>query len=116
MATIYSGSQATILKTKDGGLTWNIEWHSNYQGERFTGIFYLNEAKGFAIRYDKLCMTLDSSKTWNPVFTTDNNDWLTSMWFVNDQKGFFTGEQGVLYQTNDGGQKWKQAPYIDSYP
>lgn len=116
MATIYSGSQATILKTKDGGLTWNIEWHSNYQGERFTRIFYLNEAKGFAIRYDRLYMTLDSSKTWNQVFTTGNNDWLTSMWFVNDQKGFLTGEQGLLYQTNDGGQTWKQAPYIDSYP
>ncbi len=116
MATIYSGAQATILKTKDGGLTWNIEWYSNYQGEVFTKIFYLNEAKGFAIRYDKLYMTVDSSKTWNRVFTTGNPDWLTSMWFVNAQEGFLTGEQGLLYQTDDGGQTWKQAPYIDSYP
>jgi photosystem II stability/assembly factor-like uncharacterized protein len=115
MATIYSNSQSTILKTKDGGLTWNIEWNARYQGELFTKIFYLNEAKGFAIRYDKLYMTLDSSKTWKPVLTGYNNYWLTSMWFVNDQKGFLAGEQGLLYQTNDGGQTWKQAPYIDSY-
>lgn len=111
-----AGSQGIIVKTKDGGLTWKDEWHAKYQGELFTKIFYLNEGKGFAIRYDKLYVTLDSSKTWTPIFTTSNNDWFTSICFVNDQKGFLTGEQGLLYQTNDGGQTWQQAPYVDSYP
>jgi photosystem II stability/assembly factor-like uncharacterized protein len=93
----------TIVKTKDGGETWNEIWHSQFNGEVFHKIYFLDEKTGYASRYDRLFKTTDSARTWTELW---DDQTISSIWFINTSTGFVAGENGMLKQTLDSGRTW----------
>ncbi|HVW60594.1 MAG TPA: T9SS type A sorting domain-containing protein, partial [Puia sp.] len=90
---------------------------SQYNGETFTRIFYVDESTAFAIRGYQLYKTTDSAKTWTLMaLTNDYVNWLTDIWFTDKQTGFVAGESGAIFTTHDAGATWQsQNPLINNY-
>lgn len=105
---LQSGSNSSlIVKTTDGGETWKDMWKSEYMGESFHRIDYVTETSAYAVRYGSLYKTTDNSKTWQKVFERDFGD-LNDVYFIDANKGFICGDQGIMYMTEDGGNNWTQ--------
>lgn len=104
---LKSGSGGSlIVKTTNGGETWEDIWRSQYMGETFSRIDYVSETTAYAIRYQALYKTTDNSQTWQKIFELDYGS-LNDVYFLNSQKGFICGDQGIMYITTDGGGNWK---------
>ena len=106
VTTGSAGFQGSIVKTKDGGITWKTVWEAQYMGEGFRHIFYVSEDTGYAISYNQLFKTTDGSQTWTLVFTSQYFYELTSVCFITSQKGFVTDSDDNIIRTNDGGKTW----------
>ena len=105
-----------IVKTKDGGTTWNSVWGAQYNGEDFTKIFYIDESTGYAIRYSQLFKTTDSSKTWTALNIGNTNDYaLTDLWFTDQQNGFVVDELSDLLVTHDAGSTWHRQDFMQGF-
>jgi len=102
---IYYGG--TIVKTRDGGETWNPVWQSQFYGEVFHKIYFIDEKTGYASRYDRLFKTTDSARTWTELW---DDQTISSIWFINASTGYVAGDNGMLKQTLDSGRTWNNIP------
>jgi photosystem II stability/assembly factor-like uncharacterized protein len=103
-----------ILKTTDGGETWNTE---QYREEYvfLATIYFLDSLKGFAGGYQgKFLITTDGGSNWeNAQIDSGAFAHLSPVHFnfFNDQYGFAAGGAldvaGVVWKTTNGGQSWK---------
>src|ERR1044072_1453459 len=60
--------------------------------------------------------TNDSGKTWTAIpVTSQYLDDIYALRFFNEQVGYITTENGVVFNTTDGGDTWKQAGKIYFY-
>ncbi len=100
------GVTGYIVKTKDGGLTWNIAGTPSDIVNNFRHIHYVNEDTAYANTYNQLYKTTDGGKTWASVFTTQYYYQLTNFDFTSVNKGFVTDGNGDIVSTNDGGLTW----------
>jgi photosystem II stability/assembly factor-like uncharacterized protein len=101
-----------VYRTKNGGYNWNeISSTASYGPKK---IFFANEAVGYGAQYGGIVQTMDSGKTWTPVYMDYDNAY-NSLWFVNAKKGFAAGEHGKLRMTNDSGRTWTTIPFNDFY-
>jgi photosystem II stability/assembly factor-like uncharacterized protein len=87
----------TILKTIDGGLTWN-----NYFCG-ITGVIYFPDADtGYIVGGGAIQKTTDGGTTWsNPLYVTGNA--LHSISFPNSETGYIVGDNGTILKTTNGG-------------
>lgn len=121
------GSEASILKTNDAGLTWHVCNTPSYPTTHefnISDMDFSNESVGFAIVNSTLLKTTDQGETWSEVsfwYFPDSYD-LNCIEFVNEQvgyipaEGWFTLFWGVI-KTNDGGDTWNLDPdfsYFDN--
>lgn len=105
-------TQASILKTTDGGQTWSRQ-HPDF-GKVVFDIQFVNDTLGYACAYDdKFLTTTDGGKSWNyQQLHTRAATWLPirAIHFVNDTLGLGAGgagyATGVFYRTKDGGKNW----------
>lgn len=97
------GPGSLILKTVDGGLTWQPKEQTNAS----TGILaiqFLNTDTGYAFReFQDLQVTVDGGNTWA---TYDGKYQMTTIDMVNSSVGYIGGEDGAICRTNDGGKTW----------
>ena len=101
--TNYNGQ---IFMTTDSGVNWKETANSN---SPISDLYFLNENEGWAVGYNSLVMrTKDAGYTWDVVdLETSNNIELRSVWFVNDEVGFISGNKSI-FKTTDGGETWKE--------
>ena len=107
-----------VIKTTDGGTTWNpVNINNDKNDKRF--IYFADENLGFVSGYSTLYRTTDGGDTWDtlavaygstPGYFEDLNSKVT---FVNSSTGFF-GRKGHIFKTTDKGDTWIGAP-IDDY-
>ncbi|MDD6211086.1 MAG: YCF48-related protein [Bacteroidales bacterium] len=95
------GMNETLLKTTDGGITWEVI--SDSKGNfRYETVWFTDENTGIiSDSYNGVLKTTDGGKTW----TKKNNTPFYSVVFINNKTGII-GAQGDIYKTTDGGETW----------
>lgn len=96
-----------IMKTTDGGDTWT----TLYNDQKFGQIQFLNELVGYANRignyFGAIYKTTDGGITWIISIELEGVD-INEFHFVDENNGYFVGDQGLIYKTNDGGTNWEE--------
>jgi len=114
------GSQ--VLRTTDGGNSWE-ELEIGAEDWIFMDGAFINEDTAWVIgwiqtgeeRGPVLLHTADGGRTWSrqkvPV-----SEPLTTVDFIDSQKGWLAGDEGIILHTDDGGDNWKiQRGPIDEF-
>lgn len=105
---LIAGDCETLLKTSDGGQSWNVI-ESSISGN-ITDIYFFDEFTGFAISNDlndcaTVYKTVNGGISWDHTVLQSTNAVL-SIIFLNNSYGFITGAHGLLFKTTDGGINW----------
>ena len=96
-------NQGGIYKTINAGDSWTNVVTSNFF---FTDFTFTAAGKGFAVGYDGECkVTTDEGSTWTP-FNLNTLEYLTTVYFYNNNIGFIGTEDSTLFKTTDGGSSW----------
>jgi photosystem II stability/assembly factor-like uncharacterized protein len=101
--TGFIGSIGFILKTTDGGLSWDnipvdISWVND--------IFFTDQLTGFVSGPEgKILRTTDSGNSWSLIAQIPDTE-IYSIFFTSQLTGFATVQAGSLYKTTDGGFTW----------
>jgi photosystem II stability/assembly factor-like uncharacterized protein len=110
-----AGNGGTLMKTTDGGFTWNL---------LPSGITYdiadvqmLNRNDGMAIAvqvtataaYTILLFTTDGGDSWRTEYYPIPDEVMNSIALVDAQHCWLAGESSVLAGSNDGGRSWEHA-------
>ena len=108
------GDWATILKSTDNGLTFNVVDGSEFARKSLKDIFFTDNLNGWIITYSNpderntlgyVYNTTDGGKTWNEQFSTKPA--LFSIKFIDRNNGWVVGDQRSIYYTSDSGKSWK---------
>jgi len=98
-------NQRKVLKTIDGGVTWK-----EVLNEKFGQIQFLNNQVGYAHRIGhsggRMYKTIDGGNTWNINIDVDEN--IKSFHFLDENNGYFVGDNGLMYKTKNGGITWEK--------
>lgn len=114
------GHAASIVATKDGGKTWQLQHFDPGLETPFLDVKFFDEKNGFAIgAYDLFYKTHDGGKTWTEYEQPLSvGEWhLNSIAKLGDGTLVIAGETGLLSRSTDGGKTWQliKGPYTGSY-
>lgn len=113
-----AGHDAAILRTEDGGETWQVV-HAAPKDERpLLDIRFRDAQNGIAVgAYGNFLESRDGGRSWNARKILEGDQHLNALAAGSGGKHFIAGESGtVLYSADDGAQ-WArlQSPYKGSY-
>lgn len=96
-----------IFRTIDGGENWTIVDDLPMLG--IQGIYFVDELTGWICGNtpSSICKTTDGGLTWQEKYNGYYAEYLKDIEFVNDQKGFASGLDRTMLQTNNGGESWE---------
>jgi photosystem II stability/assembly factor-like uncharacterized protein len=115
-----SGSKGSILKTSDGGKSWQNKCPARYATHDFRGVVVLDMNTVVAISAGEaekgqalVIRTNNEGETWQVVFESkEKGVFLDAIRFSNSKRGFILGDpihnKPYLLQTTDGGQTWQR--------
>lgn len=114
------GYDFAIIKTTDGGETWQLQHHSEDPGWAFYAVFFLDKDRGFAMGERGTFMRSDDGgKTWRDVETDmiDLGMHINAMTRLNNGTLIMVGEKGLVARSNDDGETWEMVvePYVGSF-
>jgi hypothetical protein len=92
-----------ILKTNDGGFTWNfINFTPQNSGSKF---FMIDGNNGYLHNaYNEYYRTTDGCQTWNlQTVNMNGSQQIGEIAFLNPQIGYIVGKQGQIFKTTTGG-------------
>ncbi|MDG5767564.1 YCF48-related protein [Balneolales bacterium ANBcel1] len=109
------GTNGTIKRTDDGGLTWTDHSTAEYAGDAFTSVFFVDEETGWIGSSSAfLLKTIDGGNSWVQTDFQDviehlDINLLRRIQFLNAETGFMlTGRHNnnFMLRTDDGGETW----------
>lgn len=96
----YSG---VILKTIDGGSTWQSIKVDNILN--LHSVFFSDENTGYAVGdLGKIIKTEDAGENWS--IQNSGNYILNDVFFINNDEGYAVGNHSKILRTEDGGTNW----------
>ncbi|MFA6954594.1 MAG: YCF48-related protein [Thermoanaerobaculia bacterium] len=113
------GHDAVIVRTTDGGVTWErVHWDPGAESP-FLDVLFVNESRGFAIgAYGALYVTEDGGKSWASEPISDEDDFhLNQIARSASGKLYIAAEAGAIYRSDDDGVSWTklESPYDGSF-
>lgn len=95
-----------ILKTNDGGQTWNNVFAPSSKLE-ITSIYFINNLLGYCVGDNVIYNTTDGGQTWNESPVNNLNGKMMKIKFSDSQNGFIVCLFDQILKTTDGGISWK---------
>jgi photosystem II stability/assembly factor-like uncharacterized protein len=98
-----SGKSGTVMKTADGGLSWQMVLNGYY--EDMQSVYFRNVDTGFVIgNGGTVLKTLDGGITWDTK--ASSLGMLFRIYFFNPDNGFIVGQDGLIARSTDEGDTW----------
>jgi photosystem II stability/assembly factor-like uncharacterized protein len=102
----FSPARRIILKTTDGGNTWNTQLVESYLNP-FKDVYFVDMNHGWAVgEFSEVVRTTDGGVTWTEQDAPSSGQ-LTSVFFLDSLNGWITGASGNLLSTRNGGVFWE---------
>ncbi len=124
------GHDAVILRTRDGGETWEKVFSAPDEERPLLDIWFRDEQNGFAIgAYGYFLTTADGGDSWMPreIDTTEEEEdefygggfdyHLNHLSNANNRHLYIAAEAGTIYRSDDAGESWitLPSPYQGSF-
>ena len=112
------GHDAVILRTADGGETWELVHHAPEEERPLLDVWFRDAHTGFAIgAYGYFLATEDGGETWISRAVSEDDFHLNALAPAGGQRLFIAAEAGVAYRSDDGGATWRElpSPYAGSW-
>ena len=108
----WAAGNGIILRTNDGGETWNTTNTGN--GIELKSVKFVNTNYGWAVGTKKIgemyfgiaYKTIDGGVSWNEI-DVPGSGWLTSCSFVDENTGWAADVGGKIFKTINGGSNWQ---------
>jgi hypothetical protein len=112
------GSGGTILRTTNGGTTWNLQLSGTYFD--LAGVSNIDTNNGFVVGYysewphyysGEILSTSNGGNDWSILVVFDNYFVLNNVFFTESSNGTVVGKdllqvQGLILRTTDVGENW----------
>jgi photosystem II stability/assembly factor-like uncharacterized protein len=99
------GAGGIILKTSDGGLSWELRSSPDYDTVRFKGCHFHSPDLGWVAGWGMILFTVNGGANWIQQLTVPNMQF-SAVDFVDRYRGWAVGEGGMIYHTDNGGFEW----------
>ncbi len=112
------GHDAVILRTGDGGASWQIVHHAPEEERPLLDVWFRDEHTGFAVgAYGYFLATEDGGDTWTSRTISEDDFHLNALLPVTPHQLLIAAEAGVIYRSGDGGDSWQElpSPYTGSW-
>lgn len=98
------GDNRCIMKTMDGGSSWNLINIQSGINTNLSSVFFLSDSVGFVCGNNYFAKTSDGGITWNSY----NIEYAiyNSIYFINECIGFLADGDGKVSKTTNGGISW----------
>ena len=110
-ATAARGNVGTILYTTDGGMTWTEKFHTEriqeyvWKLQSPDDIHYYASIENDAGGSTLMARSTDKGLTWHTIVVDEAYQYIQNVGFLDSLHGW-TGGNGTLYETIDGGESW----------
>lgn len=111
-----------LLKTTDGGTTWN-SIQTLYPSGYWRSIFFISSSEGVVGGYNGVSKTTNGGTSWTYTdlktqFGLGPSDYfyINSIQFIDALNGWGVGSNGVVIKTTDGGTTWSRLGYKTGLP
>ena len=112
------GHDAVILRTTDGGQTWErVHWAPEEESPLFD-VWFSSPLKGFAVgAYGSFYVTHDGGESWVEEPISEGDAHLHKLAKSATGTLFLAAEAGTIFRSSDGGETWDEleSPYEGSY-
>jgi photosystem II stability/assembly factor-like uncharacterized protein len=105
------GHDAVILRTRDGGETWELLHRAPEEERPFLDVWFANENEGFAIgAYGFFFATTDGGDSWDSRKISDFDAHLHHLSRSANGRMYIAAEMGMIYRSDDDGESWIELP------
>ncbi len=100
------GHDQVILRTRDGGKTWELVYENREAESPLLDIIFLDNKHGYAIgAYGQFLESFDGGSSWEGRWISEDDFHLNKIIAIGEQL-FIAAEAGCVYRSEDQGQKW----------
>lgn len=112
-----SGSQGTVLLSRDAGETWQVIRIPGFESVELRSLHAWNEHDAIVATAGQPCAilkTTDGGQHWHEVHRVEHpKAFIDGMKFANDRMGFVVGDpidgHWMLLKSDDSGERWSEA-------
>lgn len=112
------GHDAVILRTADGGDTWETVFAAPAEERPLLDVYFENARHGFAVgAYGLFLETRDGGETWSERQIATEDHHLNHIAAASPARLYLAAERGTAYRSDDGGETWASlpSPYAGSF-
>jgi len=114
------GHDSVILRTKDGGATWERVYWAPEEESPFLDVWFADDMNGYAVgAYGAFAVTMDGGDTWDyvPISDDDFQPHLNQITEADNGTLYIAAEAGNAFRSDDTGETWTalESPYQGSF-